>query len=366
MRDGQANARRAHRRVLVMISALGGGGAERVATRLASMLAERGDEVFIMPFSSTERPYPLSDKVHVIDCSLYDLRKRRPQPWQALRTLLTAARTFPRLVALRRDERIDVTVSMLLAPNILNVVAGGPCRKVLCERNNPSRKGAVRFALSKWVYRHGDCVVFQTEHVRSLFSRRVQERGVIIPNPVTVACRASGAARPFVACAGRLVRQKNHTLLLRAFALFLETHPGYELRIFGDGSLGDELADLAASLGVDQSVRLMGFRDDVHEQMADARMFVLSSDYEGMPNALLEAMTMGLPCISTDYPAAREVLGDGRDGLLVPTGDVTALAKAMGRVADDEGLRRRLSEGALSRSRDFSPDVVIPLWEAVL
>lgn len=354
--------------VIIMISSLGGGGAERIAARLASELADRGDNVFVMPFSKTGRPYPLSERVHVADYSIYDLRKRVPQPLQTLRIVRTGLRVFPRLVALRRSEHVDATVSLLLSPNILNVMTPGRCRRILCERNNPARKGALRFALSRWVYRHGDCVVFQTEYVKSLFSPRVQSRGVVIPNPVEVSCKACPIEDRdnLIVSAGRHVPQKNHALLLRAFARFLEVEPTYRLQIFGDGPLRAQLLELVEELGIQENVSLEPFCDDLHERISKARMFVLSSDFEGMPNALLEAMAMGLACISTKYPSAEEVVEDGVDGILVPTGDVDALADAMIRVAGDTGLQERLSKTALEHSERFALETVIPQWEAIL
>ena len=356
------------KRVLVMISSLGGGGAERVATRLSSCLAERGHEVFLMPFSKTEQPYPVSDRVHLVDYAPYDLRDRKPQPWQFLRLAHTAVRMLPRIVGLRRREGIDTILSMLLAPNILNVLAGGACKKVLCERNNPSKKGALRFALSKWAYAHADTVVFQTQYVRSLFSARVQRHATVIPNPVEVDCAAAPSEEQtkLIVSAGRLVNQKNHALLIRAFARFLETHPGYELRIYGKGPLRPDLEGLLGELGIAESARIEHFSDNLHECIANARMFVLSSNFEGMPNALLEAMAMGIACITTDYPSAREVVTGDASGIVVPMNDVEALSWAMSCLADDDDLCEGLAMGARKRAQDFSIDAIVPQWEAVL
>ena len=355
------------KRVLIMISSLGGGGAERIATRLASELSRR-HEVYLLPFSTTERPYPVADEVHVVDGALYDLRQKKPRPQQLLRLAHTALSVVPAIVRLRRTKRIDTTISMLLGPNILNVVAPGGGRKVLCERNNPARKGAVRFALSKWVYRHGDAVVFQSNHVRSLFSKRVQERGVIIPNPVEVTCVAAPVEQreELIVSAGRLVAQKNHGLLIRSFARFASSHPGYELRIYGDGPLRTSLEALAAELGLEGRVGIEPFSETLHEDMRTAQVFVLSSNFEGMPNSLLEAMTMGLPCVVTAFPSADELLKDGENALVVPVGDEAAMAGAMARLADDEELRTRIEAGALARAADFTIDAVMPQWEAIL
>lgn len=353
------------KRVLIMISSLDGGGAERVATRLASGLSQHHD-VFLMPFSKTRNPYPMAPEVHVVDMSLYDLRDRKRRVRQLARDVHTALHVFPRIWSFRKRERIDATISMLLVPNVLNVLAG-PCkRKILSERNNPSRKGKLRFALSKWVYRHGSCVVFQTDRIRKLFSRRVQERGVVIPNLVTVERSAADVRTKTIVTAGRLVPQKHHAMLIRAFARFHEAHPEHELRIFGEGPLRAKLEALVAELGLEACVHLEGRSDHLHDDIATAQMLVLCSNYEGMPNALLEAMAMGIACISTSYPAAEELVTNEENALVVPCDDEEALARAMARIADDDALRARLEAGALKRSRDFSPEVILPQWEALL
>ena len=239
------------KRVLIMISSLGGGGAERIATRLASELSRR-HEVYLLPFSTTERPYPVADAVHVVDGALYDLRRAHVLVKRLAKGLDAHAALQPQLA----HQRLEAS------------------RKVLCERNNPARKGAVRFALSKWVYRHGDAVVFQSNHVRSLFSKRVQERGVIIPNPVEVTCVAAPVEQreELIVSAGRLVAQKNHDLLIRSFARFASSHPGYELRIYGDGPLRASLEALVRELGLEGRVGIEPFSETLHEDMRTAQV----------------------------------------------------------------------------------------------
>ena len=119
-------------------------------------------------------------------------------------------------------------------------------------------------------------------------------------------------------------------------------------------------------MGLTGKVFLEGFRDDVHEAVSDAEQFVLSSDYEGTPNALLEAMMMGLPCISTDFEGVREMLGDSEACRLVPVGDELGLAEAMNAFADDEVLRRGYSERGMRLAEEYSLDIVIPRWRSLL
>ena len=113
-------------------------------------------------------------------------------------------------------------------------------------------------------------------------------------------------------------------------------------------------------------VFIEGFVGNIHEAIKDAEMFVLSSDYEGLPNALLEAMMMGLPCVTTSFESAEELFGDSDSCLMVPVGDETALSDAMSRMAEDERLREALSTKASKFTERFSMERVIPLWEKEL
>lgn len=118
--------------------------------------------------------------------------------------------------------------------------------------------------------------------------------------------------------------------------------------IYGEGELEEDLSALAGELGLADRVHFEGFREDVYEEMRDAEQFVMSSDFEGLSNALMEAMQMGLACISTDCTGSDELIEDGRDGLIVPVGDAEAMARAMCQLAEDPDLRRQIGRAAAS------------------
>ena len=352
--------------VLILISSLGGGGAERVTVRLASALSE-DCRVWVVPFSRAKHPYPMSPAVRVADLSLYDLRDRSGGlPARLFRKGRSVLHSAPRLRALRKKIRPDVTLSLLLEPNLLNLATGRRERRVVSERNNPKRKGRLHFLLSALVCSRADAVVFQSENVRSMFPACVRKKGAVVPNPVNVSCRADAEREKEIVNFGRLSGQKNQALLLRAFSRFHETHPEYRLRIFGDGPLRDALEEQITALGLTRCAVLEGFREDIHEAVRRAEFFVLSSDYEGQPNALLEAMQMGLPCITTDWPGAGELLEDGQTVRMVPAGDEAALAAAMTEFAEDPALRARLGRQGQAFAEGFAPERILPLWKAVL
>lgn len=352
-------------KILILISSLSGGGAERVAVRLANALAE-DHKVYIMPFSKSGKTFPIDPRIQVVDHTLYDLRQGGGFLNRTFRKVRTAVHMYGVLKRFRSRVRVDTSLSLLLTPNIYNVSVRGGGRRILCERNNPTVKGFWFFFVTKLVYRRGDVIVFQSETVQKMFSAKVRRKSVILPNPVAVSCRASGTPEKAIVTAGRLKVQKDHETLIRAFAVFHETHPDWRLKLYGKGPLKEKLISLSEELGVGKAVRFMGYRDDLHERISSAGMLVLSSRFEGQPNVLLEAMMIGLPCVTTDFLGVRELLGDSGSALIVPVGDRQAMADAMGRVADEPALRRELVGKAGTFVKKFEADKVIQQWKGVL
>ncbi len=348
-------------KILILISSLEGGGAERIASRVASALADK-HEVHIMPFSSASSPYPISDKVKVDDAGLFDLRKKSRLPF---RFLISIVFGYFFLSFIRLRFRPDVTLSFLKKPSLLNAFALGGGRKIMSERNNPRQKGERHFRMTCLAYRHADKVIFQSNTVRNMFPEEIRRKGVVIPNPVEVVCEASGNSHKIVA-SGRLRPQKNFALLIKAFSTFLASHPDHTLHIYGKGPLEGALRRQISDMSLEGKVFLEGYVDRIHEAIQDAEMFVLSSYFEGMPNALLEAMMMGLPCVTTAFEGAGELFGDSDSCLMVPVGDERAMAEAMAKLDDEPQFRDSLSNRGRMFAERFSTEKVIPLWEKEL
>jgi glycosyltransferase involved in cell wall biosynthesis len=348
-------------KILILISSLEGGGAERIASRVASALADK-HEVHIMPFSSASSPYPISEKVKVDNAGLFDLRKKSRLPF---RFLISIVFGYFFLSFIRLRFRPDVTLSFLKKPSLLNAFALGGGRKIMSERNNPRQKGERHFRMTCLAYRHADKVIFQSNTVRNMFPEEIRRKGVVIPNPVEVVCEASGNSHKIVA-SGRLRPQKNFALLIKAFSAFLASHPDHTLHIYGKGPLEGALRRQISDMSLEGKVFLEGYVDRIHEAIQDAEMFVLSSYFEGMPNALLEAMMMGLPCVTTAFEGAGELFGDSDSCLMVPVGDERAMAEAMAKLDDEPQFRDSLSNRGRMFAELFSTEKVIPLWEKEL
>ena len=352
-------------KILIVISNMFGGGAQRVVSRLANALSVDND-VLIMT-SPTERAYPLSGNVRIfnmVEPEVLDLSRFGLARLNMMSIRRSLALSW-QLKELKKHEKPDVTISFLDYPNMMNAFAGGGGLKIMSERNNPQRKGWIYYLKELFSFSIGNKIVFQTEAVKNMFPFWIRRKAFIIPNPVQVECLASCCSKKIVTV-GRLHQQKNHVLLIKAFAQFSVTHPSHTLHIYGKDYGECRLDSLIKGMSLEGKVFLEGFRDDVHEAIADAEQFVFSSDYEGTPNALLEAMMMGLPCISTDFEGVREMLGDSEACRLVPVGDELELVKAMNAFADDEVLRRGYSERGMRLAEEYSLDKVIPRWRSLL
>lgn len=344
--------------ILFIISSIGEGGAQRVATILISYLAGYHN-IWLIYFHKKENTYPVDERVNVIP--FYDRPDPSDKRYEGLKNKTFAFRKN-KIEQLQTEHKIDVTISFLKEPNLLNALSDVPTYRIISERNDPSGKDdAYRESMLK-AAAIADRIVFQTEYTMKQFPESIRDKGVIIPNPVTPHEYRAKAPAGKIVTAGRLVEQKNHALLIRAFSIFLKTHPGYSLHIYGSGPLEDDLKAMGTELLPDGVLHFEGFRTDLLSCIEDAQQFILSSDYEGLPNVLLEAMSMGLPCISTCCSGIGEIVDDGINALLTPIGEAGALAEAMGRLANDESLRRKLSTEAAKKALQWRPQIIGSKW----
>lgn len=348
-------ARRRDKRpaVMIMCYSFYGGGAERVACTLASALAA-DYRVIMLCVDDKKITYPLDPSI-----SLLVLPRFEGDSWMIADHWAELTRWM------KTTYRVRASVSFMFSMNRLNVRSRAGERVICSERNNPAKREPQNLEAIAEVYESADLVVFQTERVRALFGETVRAHSAVIANPVAVDERWSCTAHRIVNV-GRLTAQKNQTLLLRAFARFHGSHPEYTLSIYGDGPMREELARLADGLGIAGAVSLEGNVPEVHSRISGAEMFVLSSDYEGMSNALLEAMAMGMPCISTACEGSDEIMRSGENGLLTAIGDEAELCAAMCRLADDAALREKLGRAAFETARAFRTERIVEKWKRLI
>lgn len=346
--------------IFIMIGTLRGGGAQRVVVRLASTLASKY-HVTLLCGGEEKGTYPINPEVEVVNIprELWDYYRRFPQLARWIKSLKKARGAY-------------ASISFLHDMNSLNIESKANDKIICSERNNPFKSAfdAVRIDEVRSCYDRADHVVFQSERIRSLFSDVARAHSTILPNPVGVTCERKAETKRRIVNVGRLIAQKNQALLIRAFGRFHKLHPEYSLSIYGVGTgdtdLGDELRELIAALGLQNSVFLEGQSTQICEDIADAEFFVLSSDFEGLSNALLEAMMMGFPCVSTDCEGSTDVIEDGVNGLLVPRGDEDAMVKAMLTLAEQEEYREQLGKQAKVTLERFKEERVAEEWAEMI
>jgi GalNAc-alpha-(1->4)-GalNAc-alpha-(1->3)-diNAcBac-PP-undecaprenol alpha-1,4-N-acetyl-D-galactosaminyltransferase len=355
-------------KILMLVSSMHAGGAERVAATLVNAWSARGDSVTLVPTFSSKGScfYPVAAGVELI--------------WLADRA---GAGPLARLAALRRligETAPDVIVSFLTNVNVAAILANRrkPYPLIVCERTNPAiLSTATPFwrALRRLLYRRADMVTVQTEATRAPFAALVPgiKRLAVIANPLPPdlaampAAGGEGGARLRLVAMGRLVPQKQFDLLIDAYARLAGDLPEWDLWIWGEGPDRDALQARVRGHGLDGRVFLAGRTDAPWPELRRAAAFVLSSSVEGFPNVLLEAMSLALPCVAFDCPSGpREILRGGEDGLLVPNGDAAALEAALLRLCTDPRLRgvlgARAAEGVRTR---YALPTVLAQWDVL-
>lgn len=349
-------------KIALFVGSLGGGGAERAMLDIGRGLAHRGFVVDLVLMQSAG-PYleEVPGSVRVVSLNSYGLLA-----------------TLPALMSYLRRRRPSVLLSTLSTCNTAALLARVQLRRCLpvivrqashfsTDRASRSLRGRIALAVERALWRFADAVVTNSSAGADDVKRiapRISPRVRVIRNPVVWPDLRARAAEPVdhpwlsdddvpvVLTAGRLNPVKNHAALLRAFALVAVERTA-RLVILGEGAERDPLLASARELGIADKVDLPGFQRNPFAWMARARVFVMSSLFEGSPNVLVQAMACGTTVVSTDCPGGtREILGDGAWGALTPVGDHRALAAAISDAMDNPMAPGQL----IKRANDFSAE----------
>ena len=345
-------------KIYLYINVLGGGGAERVIANLANTLAEDGCETTLITSFPVDKEYSIDKKVRRLLLEDHEFRQSRLK------------RNVTRISKLRKickEEKPDILISFMEEPNFRAILAtrGIPVKTLVSVRNDPNKEyaGKLGWFVGKILLPMADGCVFQTSDAQKWFPKRLQKKSRIIYNAVKeefYQVERTPVRGEIVTC-GRLTEQKNHRLLIDAFAEVQKIYPFATLKIYGEGILREKLQNQIDSLNLNEKVFLMGATNDVAKALKTADLFVLSSDYEGMPNALMEAMAASVPCISTDCPCGgpRELFGEDASDKLVPCNDSAQLAEAICKVLETtkDGMTEK------RHAETFKPDRVNQMWK---
>lgn len=317
-----------------------GGGQERALTSLANYFALNGYQVSIINLFKTEQFYEVKDDIRVFWPVIQRKRYHR---------LIYALLIIPYVRQTIRRIRPDVVLSygewfnpfIILSTRFINTSL------YVLDRMGPQMK--LDYVISharKFLYKYATGVIVQTDTAARIVAERTGASNIkVIPNPVNKVDVEISFKKNQIVTLGRLSREKGHIILLRAFAKLI--HKEWSLHIIGDGPERANLENEVSYLGISERVKFYGHLRDFGNILAESEIFVLPSLYEGYPNALIEAMSVPLPCISSDCIAGpRDIIKDGINGLLVEPGNTEVLALALNLLIEDPGLRHKLAREA--------------------
>ncbi len=350
--------------IVLFISALRKGGAERVMVNLADYLHRNGVRVTLVTQYICEEEYTLPAGIPRI------LSEITPQEETGSRIGDFLAR-YRKLRRIFTELHPDCILSFIGKNNIMTLLctrfSGIPA--VVSVRGEPKSEYynfPMRF-LAKTLFACAAGVIVQTSAARDFFPPVIRKKAVILKNPLNPAFvreRRTGRPDGRIVSVGRVDANKNHALILRAFARIAPEFPNASLVVYGDGEKRQELIRKTQELGLSDRVQFPGAVSDVAEKIRTASAFVLSSGHEGMPNALIEAMCLGIPSISTDCPCGgpRELIEDGVNGYLIPVGDEEALADRLRRIFSDEEGAEKMGKQAALLLEEYRPERVNAEW----
>ena len=347
-------------KIMFYIGNLRKGGAERVVSILANEFSKI-HEVAIMTTFDDNVEYDINQKIKLLP--LDDGKKRN-----------IVFRNIFYLNHIKKQVNLfepDIILTFLLEPSYRMLFLKKAIKKpiIVSDRNDPKIEynNIVNKTLMKLLYRRADGFVFQTKEAQDYFSDKIKSLSTIIFNPVDDAffeTKYEYTNSKEIVNVGRLTKQKNQMLLIKSFERVLKKYPEFKLNIYGDGTLKNELNDYIKNNNLSENVKLFGSVDNINNILKDKYAFVLSSEYEGMPNALMEALTIGLPCISTDCPCggSRELIDNNKNGILVDNNNEKELSDAIIELIGDRKKCEKLSEEAKKSMKQFSVERISKKW----
>lgn len=350
------------------------GGAERVISALANYFSGE-NSVTVLTLTKSKDAYRLNSTVKrlYIDETSYKsdcVIKRK------MRKL--SIKRFTKLHRTIITENPDIIISFLPEPSIRLMFVKKFSKKmkdiptIISIRTDPAmeyRNHIIRFMVKK-LYQNVDGMVYQTEDAKNYFDGIIKTKNqIVIQNPIDtnilIDPKTDEQKEKIIVSVGRLEKAKNQELLIRAFNNTLndEKHD-YILKIYGEGSYRCYLQDLINGLKLNNRVFLMGQVEEVPKVLNEAKIFAFCSLYEGMPNSLIEAMAMGLPCIATDCPCGgpRSLIKDGENGILVDNNNEKDFTEAIKKLIHNKELRKKISKNALKIRKSNNINVIASEW----
>lgn len=354
------------KKIVVVTGSLGAGGIEKVTSRIADHYIGKGYEVSICCLLQMEEKafVPLRKEVKVF---YFNSAKGLERP-----KIFISGEWIKFLKKVFEEQKPDYVLAMTLKIGALCSIArrNMPIRLSFRETSDPHSKVRNRTfdRLLCLVCRKIDGIIFQTRWEKQCYPKYMQKKGKVIPNPVSVDVTwGKNSIEKRIVSLGRLTNiQKRHDILIQAFGLFLKNNPGYELLIYGNGEDKKEDEKLIQSLGIESFVKIIDAKQNIHSLITNVSMFVITSDFEGLSNSLVEAMLMGIPCISSDWPGSEDVITHNVNGYIYTRQNISELAFYMDKLANDDEKKGEFSIRAQSLKNHYDPKIVMKEYSKII
>lgn len=352
-----------------IISSMGCGGAQRVASQVINHWAERGDTVQLITLSGEEIPFffPLHPSVEVVKLGI---SSHSSNPLQGVVSNISRVMAIRKAVKKRRP---DFIVSFMDTTNVITLLAsiGLGVPVIVSEHTNPDAHQLGRFwdTLRQWTYHKASAVTVLTKATAESFLPAIRDRIHVLPNPVLKPENGSvptDMSTPSFLCVGRISEVKRYHLAIQSFARIADRIPEWGLTFVGDGPLLPSLEKLVEDLGLSGRIRFLGAKPNPNPYYKSAGVLVMTSLYEGFPGVMTEALACRLPVVSFDCPTGpREILEATSGGILVPNGDVEQLSKAMLSLASNPKQRKELGQKGKKVLDLYSIEEIMKQWDVI-
>lgn len=341
------------RDIYFVIGNLKKGGGERVVSILANYFSSRY-KVGIITLLGNDIEYDINSNINIVNLSRK--HRRLSDVWYWVREINLIAKTN-RPIFISFFARINILV---LAATIftMNTV-------IISERNDPNKdgRGMLVKCLTRLMYPLSSSIVFQTRYALKAFPKYLNKKSHIIPNPVIVNSIYEGTTSKSFVGVGRLESQKDFAMMINSFEIYHKQHPDWQLNIFGEGSLRSNLQRLIHSKNLDNVVFLRGLSNNIHTIMAQNKMLLVTSSYEGMPNVILEAKAIGIPILTTRFDGIDDIMIHEYNGFIVSSRDPHIFAEKLTEYVCNDSLLRIVSENARRDLDKHSLTNITKQWE---
>lgn len=344
--------------IVFVLASLGSGGAERVVSLLANKMVERGNQVEIVCLKFNDVYYQTDSRVKVM-LAMEQTKNRLTEVFWLRKYL---KKQNPDVVIPFTEGVYCFTILSLLGTGIPIIAS---------ERLDPAAMSKTRKILKRLLLPYADWLVVQTQSIKEYFPESIQKKTSIIYNPVneeslSPALPSREGRLNRIISVGRLYPQKNQAMMIRAFAKVADIFPDWQLVIFGEGPLRAELEFLVSSFKLQNRVLLPGRTEHVIEELRKSKIFCLSSDYEGMSNAMIEAICVGLPIISTNVSGTEELIRDGENGFIVEVGGEERFTNCISQLISSPSLQDNMSVKNIQLAKIFNIDHIVDEWISLI